>query len=101
VKPHLFLEEAAAELSDAFEWYESRSPGLGRRFVDAATDTLHRACEAPLSFPVAQDFLRSARVFGFPYSLYFADDQGIIVVYAIFHERRNPRARIGRRNPGR
>lgn len=97
MKRHLFIDEAAVELSDAFEWYESRSPGLGRRFVETTMVTVRRVCEAPTSFPVAQEFLRSARVFGFPYSLYFADEDDLIVFYAVFHERREPRARHLRR----
>lgn len=85
MKRHLFIDEAASELSDAFEWYESRSRGLGRRFVEATMMTVRRVCGSPTSFPVAQDAVRSARVFGFPYSLYFADEQDMVVVYAVFH----------------
>ncbi len=100
MKPHIILVEAETEFSDAFEWYESRSPGLGRRFIDAATDTLRRVCASPRSFPITQGSIRTARVFRFPYSLYFTDEEDAVVLYAVFHERRDPRARIGRRRPG-
>lgn len=93
---HIVLPEASEEVAEAFRWYESRSLGLGRRFVDAVAEVVARACETPLAFPVAQHGTRSARVFSFPYSVYFAVEGDLLVVYAVFHERRNPAARFGR-----
>lgn len=97
MRQHVLLSEAVNEIAEAFQWYEFRSAGLGRRFVDAVTGVVEIACETPAIFPAAQDNTRRARVLGFPFSVYFAVELDVVVVYAVFHERRNPAARRGRR----
>jgi plasmid stabilization system protein ParE len=41
------LEEAAEELIEAALYYESKEPGLGRRFRDEVTRVLARIAEDP------------------------------------------------------
>ena len=47
MRQHVLLSEAVNEIAEAFQWYEFRSAGLGRRFVDAVTSVVEIACETP------------------------------------------------------
>jgi hypothetical protein len=43
--------EAEADVEDAHDWYEGRSPGLGTRFLDAVEATISFVKAAPERFP--------------------------------------------------
>ena len=100
MKPARFIAEAEAETEAAFDWYEARSVGLGRRFLGEVRKTLELVAEAPLSFPVEQGNIRRARILSFPHSIFFRDDAKEIVVFAVFHGRRNPAVRRARERSG-
>jgi len=65
--------EAEADIDDAYAWYQSRSVGLGDRFLDAVQATLGFVRESPQRFPEKHhepDFaIRRAFVDGFPYGV--------------------------------
>jgi plasmid stabilization system protein ParE len=90
VRDIVVLAEAEAEATDAYSWYESQRVGLGDQFLVAVRETIGFIQETPLAFPVADRRARRARVFGFPYSVYFEDRGNCIVVLAVFHARRHP-----------
>jgi plasmid stabilization system protein ParE len=82
---------AAADIDDAFLWYEAQRPGLGREFL-AAADTLANAiAQHPLRYPVVRRNTRRALMRRFPYAMYFRVYDEVIVVVACMHGRRNPR----------
>lgn len=91
MKPHYFLPEAEAELRDTFDFYESRSGGLGVRFLVEVEATVTRICEAPLSFSPVAGPVRRARVFSFPHFVYFEDHGKVIAILSVFHFRRRPK----------
>lgn len=43
-----FLEDAEQELAEAAVWYESKEPGLGRRFRDEVARVVSPMAEDPL-----------------------------------------------------
>ena len=43
---------AAADIEDAYEWYESQQPGLGDEFLAALRTTRDRLVEHPEAYPV-------------------------------------------------
>ena len=44
----VLINEAEEELMEAVMWYESREPGLGKRFRDEIAYVLNRIAESPL-----------------------------------------------------
>jgi len=94
----LVRAEAEADIAEAYEWYETRSPGLGDDFLAAFGEGLAAAREAPQRFPVLHRAsnveVRRARLRRFPYGLFFIWDQGETgdtSVIACLHARRDPR----------
>jgi toxin ParE1/3/4 len=83
--------EAEAEMTDAFDWYEERVPGLGQEFllcVDAVFNSIRRS---PLHYPRVHHAARMALTRRFPYQVFFVEDDERVVVLSVFHAKRNPR----------
>jgi plasmid stabilization system protein ParE len=95
--PLVLRPEAEADIAEAYEWYESRSPGLGTRFLDAVASTLTSVRDAPDRFPVLHDepsvAVRRALVAVFPYGVFYVWDArtAAISIIACMHARRDPR----------
>lgn len=87
-----FLPEAARELEAAHEWYELRRNGLGAEFRLAVDAVVSRARRLPRSYPLIARRTRKALLRRFPYMvLYFVDGERLIVL-AVHHGHRDPKA---------
>lgn len=91
MNPPIFRPAAAADVEDAYRWYEAQQPGLGEEFLAAVRAILESMVANPERVPVVHRQTRRALLRRFPYGLYYriVDDQ--IVVLACMHGRRNPR----------
>jgi toxin ParE1/3/4 len=89
--PPLLRPAAAADIEEATEWYETRRPGLGRAFLDAAEAALRAVIANPKAFALVYSDRRRALLRRFPYSMVYRIIEGQIVVLAFIHTRRNPR----------
>ena len=83
--------EAEAELAEAFEWYESRVPGLGLEFIRSVDSLLNSISRNPLSYPVVYKTIRRALTRKFPYEIFFVVETEAIAVLAVLHAKRNPK----------
>ena len=85
-----FLEEAEQELTEAALWYESREPGLGRRFRDDVAHVVDRIATDPLLWRERDGGYRRVNCPVFPYFVaYFIREQRVIVA-AVAHGHRKP-----------
>ena len=82
---------AAADIDDAFLWYETQRPSLGHEFLGAADALIAAIAEHPLRYPVIRRNTRRALMRRFPYAMYFRVYDEVVVVIACMHGRRNPR----------
>jgi plasmid stabilization system protein ParE len=82
---------AAADIDDAFLWYEDQRPGLGQEFLAAAQAVIDAIAKHPLRYPVIRRNTRRALLRRFPYSIYFRVYEEVVVVVACMHGRRSPR----------
>ena len=82
---------AAADIDEAFLWYEGQRPGLGHEFLAAAQTLIDAVAQYPLKYPVVRRNTRRALLRRFPYAVYFRIYDEAIVVVACMHGRRNPR----------
>ncbi len=81
---------AAADIEDAYRWYEARRMGLGEEFLDAVKATLVAIAEDPELYAVVHRGTRRAFLRRFPYGVYYRIVEGSPVVVACFHAKRNP-----------
>jgi plasmid stabilization system protein ParE len=83
--------EAEIEMTEAFDWYEDRVPGLGSEFllcIDAVFCAIQRT---PQQYPRVHKTARRALSRRFPYEIIFVEDNERIVVLSVFHAKRNPK----------
>lgn len=84
--------EARAEFDAAYDWYEEQRPRLGVRFADRVQSVFDRICEMPESHATVFGDVRKALVRPFPYSIFYRVRPGRVVVIAVFHSKRDPKA---------
>lgn len=82
--------EVADELTQAQEWYEGRSPGLGSDFIRAFEASVFTVQRLPEAFPVVHRQIRRAILRRFPYAIFYSLTADAIVVLACFHSSRDP-----------
>ena len=91
-----FLAPARKEFLDNIVFYDSRRPGLGKRFVQA----VQRAVQLALAFPdagrPAKDAVRRIVIRDFPFEMLYKPEKGGILVIAIAHQSRQPEYWRGR-----
>ncbi len=85
-------EAAVADLDAARRWYREVDEALVVRFEGAVGTTFERIVEQPVLFPVVHRDVRRALVRTFPYGVFFRLVGGELVVVAVLHLRRDPRA---------
>jgi len=87
-----FHPEADKELRESQTWYAQQRLGLDAEFMRCVDEAICRIRNNPNSFPVALRQSRKAMVKRFPYTLYFVVGESEIMILAVFHTRRNPKA---------
>ena len=91
-RPVFTTPEADADISDAFEWYDARLSGLGADFLGELAEVFSSLEAYPEAHALIRGETRRAVVHRFPYSVFYIVDPDSIVVTAVLHFRRDPRA---------
>lgn len=87
----ILRQAAAADIEDAFLWYETQRAGLGSEFLLALRATMDLVAIHPEAFPVLHRNTRRALVpRRFPYGLFFRLYGKTVVVVACMHAKRRP-----------
>jgi plasmid stabilization system protein ParE len=97
VNPPILRPAAAADVEDAWQWYEARRDGLGDEFLEAVRETLESIPAHPESAPVVHRDIRRHLLRRFPYGIFYRLIRGELVVVACFHAKRDPRVWRSRR----
>ena len=86
-----FVPEAEAELAEARIWYGLQRDGLDVELMQRIDETLERISNAPRRFPHVHRKLRRAIVKQFPLGIFYEVTKDEILVFAVFHSRRDPK----------
>ena len=82
--------EAEQDVGEAYEWYESRRPGLGEEFLSCVDACVETICRTPEVHSLAHENFRRALVRRFPYALFYEYAEGAVTIYCVFHTSRHP-----------
>jgi len=82
--------EAEGEVLAAALHYDGERAGLGFRFEAELNRTLTRVREMPLSFAEIAPGVHRALLRTFPYGVFFAIEQELVLVIAVLHLHRHP-----------
>ena len=82
---------AAADIEDAYQWYERRRNGLGDEFLASVSSCLESIAWQPEQYPEVYRHTRRALLQRFPYGIFYRISSDDVLVIACFHARRNPK----------
>ena len=82
---------AAADIDEAFVWYDAQRAGLGDEFLDAVRDAFVTVRESPRLHAVIHRDVRRSKLRRFPHSLFYRILEDHVVVVGCFHASRSPR----------
>jgi hypothetical protein len=85
------LHEAEAELWEAAEYYESRSPGLGTDFQAEIEASVRAIATAPRRWALRDDGTRRCMAHRFPYLIVYVLLSDHVWVVSFAHCKRRPR----------
>ena len=85
-----FRKRARAEVLEARDWYDARSPGLGLEFARTVDATLALVQRMPDAFKPLRGDVRQVVLRRFPYTILFAHLKDEIVVLTVHHDRQAP-----------
>jgi len=89
--PIIVRPAAAADIEEAFLWYEDQRPGLGHEFLVAVQSARESIAAHPAMYPVIHRDARRALLHRFPYGIVYRIHGDAIVVVACMHGSRDPR----------
>lgn len=90
-KTLILTEDAQQDLDEAFHWYQGQSPGLGQEFIRCVDAKLSEISRKPLHHQVVyKERVHRALTNRFPFSIYFVNEEEMIIVFAILLQRRSP-----------
>ena len=93
MKGFRYLRGALAEANVAAAAYERERPTLGKQFSNEIEAAIMHAREFPAAAPRLKDKrqeLRSINLETFPIKIVYAVEAGLVVIVAVFHQRRRP-----------
>ena len=94
-----FLDIAAKELDDTFEYYEYQQKNLGLRFILEVENTIERIKYYPKAWHVLSENTRRCLVKNFPYGIIYQErDNDFILIIAVMNLHRQPNYWIDRIN---
>ncbi len=85
-----FHAAARIELQEAFDFYESKSPGKGSSLLDEIDTVIDRIVRYPLAAPAAGRGARIIPVKDFEYQIVYKLKGDLITIVAVMHKRRRP-----------
>ena len=88
--PVVVRPAAAADIDEAFLWYEGHRAGLGNEFLVAVHSVVDNVVAHPTMYPVIHRDTRRVLVPRFPYAIFYRVYGEVVVVVACLHGRRDP-----------
>ncbi len=92
--------EALREYETSVTYYETRQPGLGRRFAVCVEAALASIAETPEMWPVLEQDVRRRLTPVFPYAVLYTLEPELVLVVAVMHCHQRPGYWQGRRAEG-
>jgi len=83
-------QEAIFDIKVARAWFESKSPGLGKRFVEEVRHYLIYIRQNPSHYQIKNADYREAVLKVFPYVIIYTTSQQETVVFAVFPTAKSP-----------
>ncbi len=89
-----YFDEVEADIHEAKNWYKEQKEGLEIEFATAIEKAIEHILETPKAYSIRYKKVRIAHPKVFPYNIHFYIDEPnkIVVITAIVHGKRHPKA---------
>jgi len=84
--------EAENDLQDAYSYFELCRTGLGADFMLCVEESLAKISRNPQHYPVVYNSIHRILVHRFPYGVFYQIQAQNIVIFAVMHCARDPKA---------
>lgn len=88
--PLILKPQAIWMARDAYQWYEMQSKGLGEHFLAELESSLKKIQTTPTANGKVNKNYRQGKLLRFPYVIVYEIIRTEIIVFSIFHTKRNP-----------
>lgn len=86
----MILEYAKLEIDDACEYYDLQQKDLGTGFKKDVQSCVDRILLSPRLYPYAIQNIRRSLLHRFPFSVFYAIEDDVIVILSVAHQNRRP-----------
>jgi plasmid stabilization system protein ParE len=86
----IFAPDVVADLSDAYDWYETQRIGLGDDFLQRIDACVQGVLRQPEMYGIIHKGYRRALVRRFPYAIFYEYENNTVTVYGVFHTSVDP-----------
>lgn len=86
-----FETEASLEMQNAYDWYEMQQIGLGEKLFSILDEYFELFCKNPFQNPIIYKKKRAVFIQDFQYLIIYAVYDTKVIVYSVFHTKRNPK----------
>lgn len=90
----IIKSRATSMMQEAYQWYEQQKQGLGEEFLTELDSYYARLQSHPEYFGKIKKNFRQAALKRFPYVIVYEIIKTEVVVFAVFHTKRNPRLKF-------
>jgi len=89
----VILPLAKKDIHEAAQWYQTKQPGLGKKFVGEVRSKVSFIERNPMACAKKYDNVRTAVLNSFPFLVHYTIDEikNAIVISAVLHTSRNPK----------
>jgi hypothetical protein len=89
--PIVLSSDATQDIDKAFEYYNSRSYGLGFEFIDTLDVFFKKISSLPTASAIRFDNVRVKPIDTFPYTIHFIiEEDNSIIILRVFHTHQKP-----------
>ncbi|MBK9275537.1 MAG: type II toxin-antitoxin system RelE/ParE family toxin [Flavobacteriales bacterium] len=83
-------DRAIHEAQDAFDWYEAQAPGTGERLITEIDAHVVDLLAHAQGYPMWRGPFKKINLKRFPYVIVFRIMKDAVIIYSVFHSKRNP-----------
>lgn len=77
-------------MTESAIFYEGKSVGLGSEFLNDVERSIQKICDNPLLGHKETERIRRLILVRFPYSIFYLEEDGEILILSVAHQKRRP-----------
>ncbi|MCF6360367.1 MAG: type II toxin-antitoxin system RelE/ParE family toxin [Cyclobacteriaceae bacterium] len=85
-----FIKEAKLDVSEGFNWYDTKVSGLGSKFLESISNSISFLEKNSYQYQLQYGKIRKVMLTKFPYQIIYFINKRKIIVLGVIHSSRDP-----------